>query len=160
MNRCALCEQDKDEAMLLMPGSGNKRQVCATPSTCRALAGPTRGRTVRGAGCAAGSRRRSTGAQRWPARLIVYGKRNGEGTLAPKRKDRTCAAETLVTDAADTDGSYLVAVPQDLFLRLAAIATCSCVPTEDFVVAILERTVLPHDLNTAAHATELTIYDD
>jgi hypothetical protein len=80
--------------------------------------------------------------------------------MAPKRKELTCAAETLVTDAADTDGSYLVAVPQDLFLRLAAIAACSCVPTEDFVVAILERTVLPHDLNTAAHAPELTIYDN
>ena len=80
--------------------------------------------------------------------------------MAPKRKTRTRAAEMLVTDAADTDGSYLVAVPQDLFLRLAAIAACSCVTTEDFVVATLERTALPHDLNTAAHATQLTIYDD
>ena len=82
--------------------------------------------------------------------------------MAPKRKERTCAAEMLVTHAADTDGSYLVAVPQDLFLRLAAIAACSCVTTEDFVVATLERTARPLalDLNTAAHATELTIYDD
>jgi hypothetical protein len=47
-----------------------------------------------------------------------------------------------------------------LFLRLAAIAACSCVTTEDFVLATLERTALPHDLNTAAHATQLTIYDD
>ena len=83
--------------------------------------------------------------------------------IALKRKERTRAAQMLVTDAADTDGSYLVAVPQDLFLRLAAMAACSCATTEDFVVATLERTALPHDLNdlnTAAQATELTIYDD
>ena len=32
MNRCDLCEQDKDEAMLLVPcgGNGNKRQACRT----------------------------------------------------------------------------------------------------------------------------------
>ena len=29
MNRCDLCEQDKDEAMLLQ-GGGNKRQACGT----------------------------------------------------------------------------------------------------------------------------------
>ena len=80
--------------------------------------------------------------------------------MAPKRKERTCAAEMLVTHAADTDGSYLVAVPQDLFLRLAAIAACSCVTTEDFVVATLERIAPPHDLNIAPHAAQLAIYDD
>ena len=30
MNRCDLCEQDKDEAMLLLQGGGNKRQACGT----------------------------------------------------------------------------------------------------------------------------------
>ena len=30
MNRCDLCEQDKDEAMLLVQGGGHKRQVCGT----------------------------------------------------------------------------------------------------------------------------------
>ena len=30
MNRCEMCEQDKDEAMLLVQGGGNKRQVCET----------------------------------------------------------------------------------------------------------------------------------
>jgi hypothetical protein len=80
--------------------------------------------------------------------------------MAPKRKEQTRAAETLVTDAPDTDGSYLVAVPQDLFLRLAAIAARSDVTTEDFVVATLERTAPPHDLNTAPHAAQLAIYDD
>jgi hypothetical protein len=30
MNRCALCEQDKDEAMLLVQCTGHKRQVCGT----------------------------------------------------------------------------------------------------------------------------------
>ena len=30
MNRCDLCEQDKDEAMLLLQGAGNKRQACGT----------------------------------------------------------------------------------------------------------------------------------
>jgi hypothetical protein len=30
VNRCALCEQDKDEAMLLVPCGGHKRQVCGT----------------------------------------------------------------------------------------------------------------------------------
>ena len=46
MNRCDLCEQDKDEAMLLVPCGGNKRTVCGqcasavsqSLSTCRALA--------------------------------------------------------------------------------------------------------------------------
>ena len=64
------------------------------------------------------------------------------------------------TDVPDTDGSYLVAVPQDLFLRLAAIAARSGVTTEDFVVATLERTASPHDLNSAPHAAQLAIYDD
>ena len=30
MNRCELCGQDKDEAVLLVRGGGNKRQVCGT----------------------------------------------------------------------------------------------------------------------------------
>jgi hypothetical protein len=30
VNRCDLCEQDKDEAMLLLQGSGNTRQACGT----------------------------------------------------------------------------------------------------------------------------------
>ena len=30
MNRCDLCEQDKDEAMLLVQCSGHKRKVCGT----------------------------------------------------------------------------------------------------------------------------------
>ena len=30
MNRCDLCEQDKDEAMLLLPCAGQGRQVCGT----------------------------------------------------------------------------------------------------------------------------------
>ena len=30
MNRCELCGQDKDEAMLLVRDGGNKRQVCGT----------------------------------------------------------------------------------------------------------------------------------
>ena len=30
MNRCDLCEQDKDEAMLLVQDGGNKRQACGT----------------------------------------------------------------------------------------------------------------------------------
>jgi hypothetical protein len=30
VNRCALCEQDKDEAMLLLQGGGNKRLACGT----------------------------------------------------------------------------------------------------------------------------------
>ena len=30
MNRCALCEQDKDEAILLVPCTGQGRQVCGT----------------------------------------------------------------------------------------------------------------------------------
>ena len=46
MNRCDLCEQDKDEAMLLVPCGGNKRKVCGqcawavsrSLATCRALA--------------------------------------------------------------------------------------------------------------------------
>ena len=80
--------------------------------------------------------------------------------MAPKRKERTRAAETLTTDGAETDGTYLVAVPQDLFLRLAAIAARSGVTTEDFVIATLERTALPHGMNTAPHATQLAIYDD
>ena len=45
MNRCALCEQDKDEAILLVPCAGQGRQVCGTCAwavtqaivTCRAL---------------------------------------------------------------------------------------------------------------------------
>ena len=45
MNRCDLCEQDKDQAMLLMQGGGHKRQVCGTCAwavthslaACRAL---------------------------------------------------------------------------------------------------------------------------
>src|SRR3954454_14171563 len=45
MNRCDLCEQDKDEAILLVQGSGNKRKVCGTCAwavaqslaACRAL---------------------------------------------------------------------------------------------------------------------------
>jgi hypothetical protein len=80
--------------------------------------------------------------------------------MAPKRKEQSRAAETRVTEAADTDGTYLVAVPQDLFLRLAAIAARSGVTTEDFVIATLERTALPHDLSTAPHAAHLAIYDD
>ena len=80
--------------------------------------------------------------------------------MAPKRKERTCAAEMLVTHAADTDGTYLVAVPQDLFLRLAAIAARSGVTTEDFVIATLERTALPNGLSTAPHASQFAIYDD
>jgi hypothetical protein len=80
--------------------------------------------------------------------------------MAPKRKERTRAAETPATDAADTDGTYLVAVPQDLFLRLAAMAAGSGVTTEDFVIATLERTALPHGLTTAPHASQLAIYDD
>jgi hypothetical protein len=63
--------------------------------------------------------------------------------VAPKRKEQTRAAATRVTDAAETDDSYLVAVPQDLFLRLAAIAARSDVTTEDFVVAALERAAPP-----------------
>jgi hypothetical protein len=80
--------------------------------------------------------------------------------MAPKRKEQTRAAETLPTDTADTDGTYLVAVPQDLFLRLAAIAARSGVTTEDFVIATLEHTTLPHGMDTAPHATQLAIYDD
>ena len=80
--------------------------------------------------------------------------------MATKRKERTRAAETLTTNAADTDGTYLVAVPQALFLRLAAIAARSGETTEDFVIATLERTALPHSLNTAPHATQFAIYDD
>ena len=80
--------------------------------------------------------------------------------MAPKRKEPTRAAETRVMNAAETDGSYLVAVPQDLFLRLAAIAACSDVTTEDFVVATLERAAPPHDLNTAPHTAQRAIYDD
>ena len=80
--------------------------------------------------------------------------------MAPKRKGQTRAAETLTTDTADTDGTYLVAVPQDLFLRLAAIAAGSGVTTEDFVIATLERATLPNGLNTAPHASQLAIYDD
>ena len=80
--------------------------------------------------------------------------------MASKRKEPSRAAESLTTDAADTDGTYLVAVPQDLFLRLAAIAARSGVTTEDFVIATLERTALPHGLNTAPHASQLAIYDD
>jgi hypothetical protein len=30
MNRCDLCEQDKDEAILLVQGSSNRRKVCGT----------------------------------------------------------------------------------------------------------------------------------
>jgi ferredoxin len=30
VNRCALCEQDKDEAMLLVQCGGHKRQACGT----------------------------------------------------------------------------------------------------------------------------------
>jgi hypothetical protein len=30
VNRCELCGQDKDEAVLLVQGGGNKRQVCRT----------------------------------------------------------------------------------------------------------------------------------
>jgi hypothetical protein len=30
VNRCDLCEQDKDEAMLLVPCGGHKRKVCGT----------------------------------------------------------------------------------------------------------------------------------
>jgi hypothetical protein len=45
MNRCDLCEQDKDEAILLVQGTGNKRKVCGTCAwavaqslaACRAL---------------------------------------------------------------------------------------------------------------------------
>jgi hypothetical protein len=45
VNRCFLCEQEKDEAMLLVQGGGNKRQVCGTCAwavsqslvACRAL---------------------------------------------------------------------------------------------------------------------------
>jgi hypothetical protein len=46
VNRCDLCEQDKDEAMLLVPCGGHKRKVCGqcawavsqSVSICRALA--------------------------------------------------------------------------------------------------------------------------
>ncbi|HKO24199.1 MAG TPA: hypothetical protein VJY65_05590 [Chloroflexota bacterium] len=45
MNRCDLCEQDKDEAILLVQGRSNKRKVCGTCAwavaqslaACRAL---------------------------------------------------------------------------------------------------------------------------
>lgn len=45
MNRCALCEQDKDEAVLLVQCTNHKRQVCGTCAwavaqslaSCRAL---------------------------------------------------------------------------------------------------------------------------
>jgi coenzyme F420-reducing hydrogenase alpha subunit len=45
MNRCVLCEQDKDEAMLLVQCASHKRQVCGTCAwavaqslaACRAL---------------------------------------------------------------------------------------------------------------------------
>jgi hypothetical protein len=30
VNQCDLCEQDKDEAMLLVPCGGHKRKVCGT----------------------------------------------------------------------------------------------------------------------------------
>jgi hypothetical protein len=30
VNRCHLCEQDKDEAMLLVQGGGNRCKVCGT----------------------------------------------------------------------------------------------------------------------------------
>jgi hypothetical protein len=80
--------------------------------------------------------------------------------MAPKCKEQTRAAETRVTDAAETDGTYLVAVPQDLFLRLAAIAARSDVTTEDFVVATLERAAAPHDRNTPPHTAQRAIYDD
>jgi hypothetical protein len=80
--------------------------------------------------------------------------------MAPKRKEQPRAAEALATDTADTDGTYLVAVPQDLFLRLAALAARSGVTTEDFVIATLERTAHPHALNTAPYASQLAIYDD
>ena len=80
--------------------------------------------------------------------------------MAPKRKEQTRAAETLPTDTADTDGTYLVAVPQDLFLRLAAIAARSGVTTEDFVIVTLERTALPHGMKTATDTSQLSIYDD
>ena len=80
--------------------------------------------------------------------------------MAPKRRERAHASETLAADAAEIDGTYLVAVPQDLFLRLAAIAARSGVTTEDFVIATLERTAPPHDMKSATHATGLAIYDD
>jgi hypothetical protein len=46
VNHCDLCEQDKDESMLLVPCGGNKRKVCGqcawavsqALSTCHALA--------------------------------------------------------------------------------------------------------------------------
>jgi hypothetical protein len=45
VNRCDLCKQDKDEAMLLVPCGGNKRKVCGecawtvaqSLATCRVL---------------------------------------------------------------------------------------------------------------------------
>jgi hypothetical protein len=45
VNRCALCVQDEDEAILLVPCTGQGRQVCGTCAwavtqaivTCRAL---------------------------------------------------------------------------------------------------------------------------
>jgi hypothetical protein len=45
VNRCALCEQDKDEAILLVQCAGQGRQVCGTCAgavaqalvSCRAL---------------------------------------------------------------------------------------------------------------------------
>jgi coenzyme F420-reducing hydrogenase alpha subunit len=45
VNRCVLCEQDKDEAMLLVQCASHKRQVCGTCAwavaqslaACRAL---------------------------------------------------------------------------------------------------------------------------
>jgi hypothetical protein len=45
MNRCDLCEQDKDEAILLVQGSSSRRKVCGTCAwavaqslaACRAL---------------------------------------------------------------------------------------------------------------------------
>jgi hypothetical protein len=81
--------------------------------------------------------------------------------MARKRKEPLRAPEVLAADAAETDGAYLVAIPHDLFLRLAAIAARSGVTTEDFVIATLERTALPHGMKSATtDASHLSIYDD
>src|SRR5919202_1462956 len=136
---------------------------CWMTGQCRATVLPPDGNfTPVGVCCPATSRSTSTSTLRgsrlrpWAApRASGAGPWNGEGTMAPKRKEQPHAAETLVTDAAETNGSYLVAVPQDLFLRLAAIAARSGLTTEDFVVATLERIAPPHDLNIAPHAAHL-----
>jgi hypothetical protein len=80
--------------------------------------------------------------------------------MASKRKEPAHATKALAPDAAETDGTYLVAIPDDLFLRLGALAARHGVTTEDFVVATLERIALPHGLPTPAPASQFPIYDD